>query len=1280
MASSASQLLGLKLTPHKISVCILARFYFQLRRQVVVEASQPRGVDDAVTQLGEVILSLRTSHGSLHEPTLLELDQYLGQNLPAALKSDIRQLWHTALIQLDSPDSLFDMFIELKDMLRREEDEDNDDLVTMDPEQRALKLYFIGPESPMGILLRTNILLFNDMSFSKMLELYEDVVAYALPLVLEAEDRAKTEQEEMEEQEDKRNEQSFIAGIDRMMRQIRESRDQLLQQREALTAQIATLAEDDPNKADAMEDLERVTLELNALHQSETQLTNQKQTKSDAFEQRRAARLKQRELRRKEIERAWKSSGKDADEGEDDKSAHEVSGESPSSQRRIDDAFALPYVDDTQGEAIAHEFGFASLGLSGNANVRPHTGSIEQLMEEDMNSALVDQAEAQPNYLASKLALRRRPRNRTYYSRRDLQTALHALARSLSRRIGTNPSQPLSGSGPTRSIAGLMRQLETLAGEQPLMAAVHYVKYLAAVQQRNYTVAQEALHAYFDAAATQAHRPRAEDPLSAALQYAALGLAHLHLYFGHIRLALTALHEALKTAQRAQDHVCLSHVFAAFRRAALFLGDHVAAARLIRSATEAQFTNAQRARQIARLEQERRAISSNTFAARALDETIQELAKPRAPTPGIDVASWIALAYSSLRQSPVSFGGGSGGGGGGPHGALSYFVLTNVEPGSSSQPSSDRSTTRLSMQRSVVDLAAHASLPSTSGLAFPTVDPAALTSFTDATPNAQADIVARPAWTSALAALRQAEFVASEHALLYPNDPASQIVTVTATTSNAEKGGLVTSSAALQPTLLLTRAEIWLAAGFPSLARAYVEAALSSGRQGKAHNNGTCELQSKCALLLSEFDESLAGGSKGYPFFSAADALSAAYLDFATLHACRSSKEDPLPEGDRRDWSLKSSVPRSAKEALRIIAEYEASSGGLGSLPAGLAASSLLTPGSPSPLASSARYALAGARIQAGLPVLWGTVDSGKFVSFPAEADIDAAIATILRYLQLAQQAGDSRLALEAIQTLLDVYEAIDEPELVNMMNFNQVSHFVPVDAGGVTATSISANALNILCVAIAWSDALGQPQIHAELLLHLASAFLRLGVRDQALILLEFLYSPVATICPARIHARLLILWSRAILMSDPGDADDDAIQRLQFAKARFCAENAMDAHQIREALLALNPNVEQVTAVTERVNKYPVNPLPAHLRRRLVQVLLLCKQAIHVCDKFMEGLRSHSTSDLVPTWSLSSTAWNPKSVEKEAWYVIARVCEELGMTEDRDVAAEKFVRRLEI
>jgi hypothetical protein len=46
------------------------------------------------------------------------------------------------------------------------------------------------------------------------------------------------------------------------------------------------------------------------------------------------------------------------------------------------------------------------------------------------------------------------------------------------------------------------------------------------------------------------------------VQYAVLNLAALHFRFGHTEMALTALHETIRSAQQNGDHVCVAYALA----------------------------------------------------------------------------------------------------------------------------------------------------------------------------------------------------------------------------------------------------------------------------------------------------------------------------------------------------------------------------------------------------------------------------------------------------------------------------------------------------------------------------------------------------------------------------------------------------------------------------------------------------------------------------------------------------------------------------------------------
>jgi len=87
-----------------------------------------------------------------------------------------------------------------------------------------------------------------------------------------------------------------------------------------------------------------------------------------------------------------------------------------------------------------------------------------------------------------------------------------------------------------------------------------YLRYLYAMQHKDYPSAVSHLHRYFDygmfGRALRNDRDIKDRPV---FQWALLNLAGLHFRFGHMALALQALEETVRLAQHASDHKCLAN-------------------------------------------------------------------------------------------------------------------------------------------------------------------------------------------------------------------------------------------------------------------------------------------------------------------------------------------------------------------------------------------------------------------------------------------------------------------------------------------------------------------------------------------------------------------------------------------------------------------------------------------------------------------------------------------------------------------------------------------------
>jgi len=88
-----------------------------------------------------------------------------------------------------------------------------------------------------------------------------------------------------------------------------------------------------------------------------------------------------------------------------------------------------------------------------------------------------------------------------------------------------------------------------------------YLRYLYAMQNKDYPAAIEHLHRYFDYGmfGRALRNDRADIKDRPIFHWALLNLAGLHFRFGHMALALQALEETVRLAQHASDHKCLAN-------------------------------------------------------------------------------------------------------------------------------------------------------------------------------------------------------------------------------------------------------------------------------------------------------------------------------------------------------------------------------------------------------------------------------------------------------------------------------------------------------------------------------------------------------------------------------------------------------------------------------------------------------------------------------------------------------------------------------------------------
>jgi len=117
-------------------------------------------------------------------------------------------------------------------------------------------------------------------------------------------------------------------------------------------------------------------------------------------------------------------------------------------------------------------------------------------------------------------------------------------------------------------------RLDVLAELAPEMPTIHYLKHAEALHRRDFPAAVEHLHRHFDASGEHVDvradlgSRRADGEFESAnagrerLQTALLALATTHFAFSHINEAMSAISEAVRTAQQNGDEASLAHALA----------------------------------------------------------------------------------------------------------------------------------------------------------------------------------------------------------------------------------------------------------------------------------------------------------------------------------------------------------------------------------------------------------------------------------------------------------------------------------------------------------------------------------------------------------------------------------------------------------------------------------------------------------------------------------------------------------------------------------------------
>ncbi|XP_015517721.1 anaphase-promoting complex subunit 5 [Neodiprion pinetum] len=106
--------------------------------------------------------------------------------------------------------------------------------------------------------------------------------------------------------------------------------------------------------------------------------------------------------------------------------------------------------------------------------------------------------------------------------------------------------------------AELQALVKELLNCSPYYAEAHYLSYLNCLRVNEYCGAVDSLYHCFDRLAPLDNRATSEDR-TRTFRYAALNLAALHAQFGHKKVALAALKEAIMMAQESGDNICLQH-------------------------------------------------------------------------------------------------------------------------------------------------------------------------------------------------------------------------------------------------------------------------------------------------------------------------------------------------------------------------------------------------------------------------------------------------------------------------------------------------------------------------------------------------------------------------------------------------------------------------------------------------------------------------------------------------------------------------------------------------
>ncbi|GJQ67666.1 putative anaphase-promoting complex [Trypoxylus dichotomus] len=137
--------------------------------------------------------------------------------------------------------------------------------------------------------------------------------------------------------------------------------------------------------------------------------------------------------------------------------------------------------------------------------------------------------------------------NRDQWSRRQAELFIATQANLLV----NNQEQALSP-------VDLHKQIRNLLKTNNEIPEAHFLEYLNYLRVKDFCGAIESLYHCFDKTTSTNGRGPIEDKIK-SYRFAALNLAVLHYHFNHKDEALTALKEAIRTAQEVSDNVCLQH-------------------------------------------------------------------------------------------------------------------------------------------------------------------------------------------------------------------------------------------------------------------------------------------------------------------------------------------------------------------------------------------------------------------------------------------------------------------------------------------------------------------------------------------------------------------------------------------------------------------------------------------------------------------------------------------------------------------------------------------------